>query len=167
MIFPCTFWEIWSFIFRLKNKIILLEKRNIIFADNTKKINFFLEKPSLLTICRKNNITMYLFKEDHVSFSIQRITVFISEKEIPSFLVITERSSSRTLAENIIFPCIFLIKMIFNKLQSKTIFSGKKKSFLVTKNFIFQCVFFLKTIFSEHLKIEDMAFRAVLVHLIC
>ena len=36
---------------------------------------------------------MYLFKEDRVSFSIQRITVFISEKEITSFLVITERSS--------------------------------------------------------------------------
>ena len=52
-----------------------------------------MEKPSFLTICRKNNITMYLFKEDRVSFSIQRITVFISEKEITSFLVITERSS--------------------------------------------------------------------------
>ena len=68
-------------------------KRGISSLPIIQKDQFFLEKPSFLTICRKNNITMYLFKEDRVSFSIQRITVFISEKEITSFLVITERSS--------------------------------------------------------------------------
>ena len=35
IIFPCIFWERSSFIFRLKNKIIFLEKGNIIFPDNT------------------------------------------------------------------------------------------------------------------------------------
>ena len=45
--FHVFFWEILSFIFRLKNKIIFSEKGNIIFPDNIRKIisqcNFFWE----------------------------------------------------------------------------------------------------------------------------
>ena len=38
--FHVFFWERSSFIFRLKNKIIFLGKRNIIFRDDTRKIIF-------------------------------------------------------------------------------------------------------------------------------
>ena len=37
LLFPCIFWAIWSFIFRLKNKIKFLGKRNIIFLDINKQ----------------------------------------------------------------------------------------------------------------------------------
>ena len=39
--FRVFFWERSSFIFRLRCKIIFSGKRNIIFPDNTRKINFF------------------------------------------------------------------------------------------------------------------------------
>ena len=38
--FHVFFWERLSFIFRLKNKIIFLGKRNFIFHDDTRKIKF-------------------------------------------------------------------------------------------------------------------------------
>ena len=38
--FCSFFWERWSFIFRLRCKIIFSRKRNIIFPDNTRKIIF-------------------------------------------------------------------------------------------------------------------------------
>ena len=40
IIFPGIFWERSSFLLCLKNKIIFLGKRNIIFPDNTRKIIF-------------------------------------------------------------------------------------------------------------------------------
>ena len=40
IIFACIFWERSSSIFRLKNNIILSEKWNIIFPDDTRKIIF-------------------------------------------------------------------------------------------------------------------------------
>ena len=49
-------------------------------------------------------------------------------------------------------------------LKSKIIFSGKRNIMFPddTRKIIFQCDFFGKTIFSDHLKNENMVFRAVI-----
>ena len=56
IIFPCIFWERSSFIFCLKNKMIFLGKRHIIFPDNTKQVivqHNFLERQSFLKFRKK------------------------------------------------------------------------------------------------------------------
>ena len=66
--------------------------------------------------------------------------------------------------ENIIFPCIFLRKIIFCFLsKNKIIFSGEKNIIFPdnTRKIIFPCDFFGKSIFSEHLEKENMVFCAV------
>ena len=55
--FRVFFWEISSFIFRLRCQLIFSGKRNMIFLDNTRKIifqrSFFLEKPSFQDIWKR------------------------------------------------------------------------------------------------------------------
>ena len=56
IIFPCTFWERSSFIFRLKNKIIFSGKRNLIFPGDARNTIFqvsFLERPSFQSTRKK------------------------------------------------------------------------------------------------------------------
>ena len=59
IIFACIFWERSSSIFRLKNNIILSEKWNIIFPDDTRKIIFqcvFFRKTIFSENLEKENI---------------------------------------------------------------------------------------------------------------
>ena len=53
----------------------------------------------------------------------------------------------------VIFPCIFLRKIIFHFLPRKKIFWEKEiPSFLMVQEITFRCDFFRKAIFPEHLK---------------
>ena len=141
----------------------------------------FLERPSFQTICRKYHISMDLFQKDHLSFSVQRISSYIREKEISSLLIIQgrsypranflERSSYQTICRKYHISMYFFNKGCpsFFVQKIRPYFQEKRNIILLdnTRKVIFQCDFFWKTIFSEHLHKEDMAFSAVLVHLIC
>ena len=66
IIFACIFWERSSSIFRLKNNIILPEKWNIIFPDDTRKIIFqcvFLERPSFQRTWKKKTWSFVQWSE--------------------------------------------------------------------------------------------------------
>ena len=118
-------------------------------------------------------------EKDHLSFSDQKKKYHILRKKIPSFQVIQERSYSSAI---FIGKTIFLghlkkisyfhvyfwerSSFIFFRLKKKIIFSGKRNITCpdnTIRKIIFQCDFFGKTIFSEHLKEENMVFRAVTI----
>ena len=115
------------------------------------------------------------FEKDHLSFSVRRKSYF-REKQMRSFLMIEERLYSIAIffgktifsehLKSISYFYVFFWErssFIF-RLKSKIIFPGKRNIIFPdgTRKIIFQCIFFGKTIFSEHLKIENMVFRAVL-----
>ena len=65
IIFHVSFWERLSFIFRLKNNIIFLGKRNIIFPDDTRKIIFqcnFFGKNIFAEHLEKENMVFRVFR---------------------------------------------------------------------------------------------------------
>ena len=75
-----------------------------------------------------------------------------------------KRPSFRGPEENIIFPCIFLKKIIFHFLPKiKIIFSRKRNMVFPnnTRKIMFKRDFFGKTNFSGRLEKENMVFRAV------
>ena len=138
-----------SLLFWQKGNFILVGKRNTIFTEHTENIIY----PCIFWV----------------------IISYLREKEMPSFMVIQERSySSAIFLERPSFQNIWRIchismyffwersSFIF-RIKNKIIFSGKRIIIFpdYTRKIIFQCNFFGKIIFSDHLEKENMVFCAV------
>ena len=117
IIFPCVFWKRSSCVFRLEKMSYFWQKEMssfLIIKQRSYSGVVPLEGLPFRNIWRGIIFPCIFYQEDHFSFSVQGIRSYFRGKEMPSFLMIQERSySSVILLERPSFQNIWKKKIWF------------------------------------------------------